>query len=238
MLIKPRRIGHGFVTNGNGIVRGRTFPFTKCRARRFREVLLKLHIFRWNIVNGWEAAFEYAFRTLRLCNHYPIKNDFDMFMCSLQALVGVDNPKQTPVQAPAQYVFYDSQQIPFPFQHNIQSILLTSLTEKSGHLCEPLLRSTSRLINLDASVCYPHKRSMVSGGSAECRVTDLIQPLTNIFPEQIRRPRGDVGGNRSASPEPDIRLRVESFLWSWSDDHLVMVALLCVRQCLHQKGNA
>src|SRR5258708_31191793 len=57
--------------------------------------------------------------------------------------------------------------------------------------------------------CYPHKRSMVSGGSAECRVTELIQPLTYLFPEWIRRPRGDVGGNRSASPAPiyDAELR-------------------------------
>ena len=57
--------------------------------------------------------------------------------------------------------------------------------------------------------CYPHKRSMVSWEKAECRVTDFIQPLTYIFPEEIRRPRGDVGGNRSASPEPlyDSELR-------------------------------
>ena len=30
---------------------------------------------------------------------------------------------------------------------------------------------------------YPHRRSIVSGGSAECRVTDLIQPLIYLFPE-------------------------------------------------------
>ena len=62
--------------------------------------------------------------------------------------------------------------------------------------------------------CYPHKRSMVSGGSAECRVTDLTHPLTNIFPDSIRRPRGDVGGNRSASPEPlyDSEFRVFSVM--------------------------
>ena len=43
---------------------------------------------------------------------------------------------------------------------------------------------------------------MVSGGSAECKVTEVIQPLKYLFPECIRRPRGDVGGNRSASPDP------------------------------------
>jgi hypothetical protein len=26
--------------------------------------------------------------------------------------------------------------------------------------------------------CYPHKRSIVSWDKAECKVTDLIQPLT------------------------------------------------------------
>ena len=62
-----------------------------------------------------------------------------------------------------------------------------------------------KYVSVDQSVargCYPHKRSMVSWDKAECRVTDLSQPFTYIFPEKIRRPRGDVGGNRSASPEP------------------------------------
>lgn len=42
---------------------------------------------------------------------------------------------------------------------------------------------------------------MVSWDKAECKVTDLIQPLTNVFPPS-RHPREDVGGNRSASPDP------------------------------------
>jgi hypothetical protein len=76
----------------------------------------------------------------------------------------------------------------------------------------PLYTVAEKYILVDQSgrqSCYPHKRSMLPDGSAECRVTDLIQPLTYNFPEQIRRPRGDVGGNRSASPEPlyDSELR-------------------------------
>ena len=80
ILIKPRGIGHAFVTNCDGIVRGRPFPFAKCRTQRNREVLLKLHVFRVNIVNRWMACFEYTFRPLRLRNHDPIENDFDMFI--------------------------------------------------------------------------------------------------------------------------------------------------------------
>ena len=61
---------------------------------------------------------------------------------------------------------------------------------------------------------YPHKRSMMSWDKAECRVTDLIQPFTYILPDSIRRPRGDVGGNRSASPAPiyDAEFRLFSVM--------------------------
>ncbi len=34
ILIKPRGIGHGFVTNSDGIVRGCPFPFAKCCTRQ------------------------------------------------------------------------------------------------------------------------------------------------------------------------------------------------------------
>src|SRR5260221_14743199 len=72
---------------------------------------------------------------------------------------------------------------------------------------KPLLRSTSRSSICD-KVRYPHKRSIVSWDKAECRVTDLIQPLTNIFPPS-RHPLEGVGDNRSASPDPiyDSELR-------------------------------
>ena len=61
---------------------------------------------------------------------------------------------------------------------------------------------------------YPHKRSMMSWDKAECRVTDLIQPFTYILPDSIRRPRGDGGGNRSASPAPiyDAEFRLFSVM--------------------------
>ena len=43
---------------------------------------------------------------------------------------------------------------------------------------------------------------MVSCDSAECKVTDVTQPLTYNLPEDVRHPREGVGGNRSASSEP------------------------------------
>ena len=99
------------------------------------------------------------------------------------------------------------------------------IDELTDLLYEAAIRSSTvaqKYILVDQSgrlSCYPHKRSMLSGGSAECSVTDLIQPLTYIFPEQIRRPRRDVGGNRSASPEPlyDSELRPFSFMVGWGD---------------------
>ena len=108
MSIKPCGIHHGFVTNGDGIVRGRPFPFTKCRARSLNEVLLELHVFWRNIVHRRVACFEDAFCPLRLRNHNTIEYDFDMF-------VALFKPGRTWIipdrllSGPAQYVFYDLQ---------------------------------------------------------------------------------------------------------------------------------
>src|SRR5258707_2144330 len=106
--------------------------------------------------------------------------------------------------------------------------------------CKPVYIPTvaQKYILIDQSgrlSCYPHKRSMLSGGSAECSVTDLIQPLTYIFPEEIRRPRGDVGGNRSASPEPlyDSELRPFSCMVGW-DDGAEGSSLSVARDCLRK----
>ena len=77
---------------------------------------------------------------------------------------------------------------------------------------------------------------MVSWEKAECRVTDLIQPLTIHLSCWIRRPRGDVGGNRSASPEPLYDSELRSFVVMVG--RLGWFVLLCVRHVLHQRGDA
>ena len=73
----------------------------------------------------------------------------------------MDNPKQTPV--PAQYVFSDSQHVPFPIQNDIVSLIMVSTQIFSLFIVitafqAPLLsvRQEQRLFLEEIAVKLPH----------------------------------------------------------------------------------
>ena len=152
ILIKPCGIGCHFATNGDGIVGGRPFPFTKCHARRLREIVLELHIFQRNIVNRKMACFQNAFRPLRLRNHHSIENDFKMFLALFKPGRTWIIPNGFLSRLNTFFVIHSKR--PFPFQNVTVSLIMTSLTDN---------QVTKWTFQAERSIlCHQSQRSTIS----------------------------------------------------------------------------
>src|ERR1700719_1934830 len=72
--IEPGGVGRTFISNLNSIVGSSPFPFAKCAARCRCKVAIKLHIFRWNVVNRRVAGFQYAFGAMGVCDDQTVED--------------------------------------------------------------------------------------------------------------------------------------------------------------------